>query len=283
MRDERGYLAAIEEIFLTVRGRGVQWTHADARQAAAWQAAGVDVATVADVVAARARAYRFLRGDTADLPPRLGFYARSVARRVGGPCRPSATGRGPGAPTKGDAAATHNAAATNHTNNAGNAAAGRAAVHTDPLETLLDEAIGLGERGDRWQPLYAQSAEALRARLERPADDQAAKGLGGLGAGDDAASLDADQRWLQRHAESTFDAALRSLTPAEGRALHDEARGRLTERERGMRPRAQARRLKRHLRDGLAARGLSLPTWDGWQPRPDDGSTPSHREPTRGR
>ena len=241
MRDERGYLAAIEEIFLTVRGRGVQWTHADARQAAAWQAAGIDVATVADVVSARARAYRFLRGNTADLPPRLGYYARSIARRVGGPSAPAPTA--PSATT-------------------------RPAVRYDPLEHLLDEAIRLGERRDRWLGLYSRSAEALRGRLERPVDGgSATKQTNNPQA---PASIDADQRWLDRHANELLEAALQGLESAEARALHGEALEQLSDRERAMRPRAQARRMKVHLRAGLGALGLSLPTWDGWRPAPDD-------------
>lgn len=68
------YVSALEQCFVELRGRGVQWTPADAARARSWYIAGLPLGAVLRVLQARARAYRFLHGASADMPVRLAYF-----------------------------------------------------------------------------------------------------------------------------------------------------------------------------------------------------------------
>ncbi len=83
------YLLALEECFLAIRGRGVQWSRADRDEAEAWQRAGVPLGTALRVIQARVRAWKFRHGDLARLPMALAYYGPAVlqAAKMLGPLR----------------------------------------------------------------------------------------------------------------------------------------------------------------------------------------------------
>lgn len=75
---ETAYLCALEECFVAVRGRGVQWAPSDAQVANHWNSQGIPLSLVLRVVQARVRAWRFRHGDTARLPMALRWYSPAV-------------------------------------------------------------------------------------------------------------------------------------------------------------------------------------------------------------
>lgn len=91
LADVSSYLLALEECFLAIRGRGVQWSRADRDVAEAWQCAGVPLGTALRVIQARVRAWKFRHGDLARLPMALGYYSPAVlqAAKTLGPLRSS--------------------------------------------------------------------------------------------------------------------------------------------------------------------------------------------------
>lgn len=113
--EETAYLCALEECFVAVRGRGVQWAHSDAEVARRWQREGISLGLVLRVVQARVRAWRFRHGDTARLPMSLSWYSPAVlqaARPLGplstAPATPLGDAPPPTAqPQAPDAAAPH--------------------------------------------------------------------------------------------------------------------------------------------------------------------------------
>ena len=76
--DIASYLLALEECFLAIRGRGVQWSRTDLDVAEAWLGAAVPLGTALRVIQARVRAWRFRHGDLARLPMGLGYYSPAV-------------------------------------------------------------------------------------------------------------------------------------------------------------------------------------------------------------
>jgi len=68
------YMNSLENWFVDVRGRGVQWSPADTARAQSWFVLGIPLGTVLRVLQTRARAYRFAHGDDAPLPLHLSWY-----------------------------------------------------------------------------------------------------------------------------------------------------------------------------------------------------------------
>lgn len=89
LADIASYLLALEECFLAIRGRGVQWSRADRDCAEAWQRVGVPLGTALRVIQARVRAWRYRHGDLARLPMALVYYSPAVqqAAKALGPMR----------------------------------------------------------------------------------------------------------------------------------------------------------------------------------------------------
>jgi len=84
------YVRSIENWFIEIRGRGVQWSPADGMRAQSWYAVGVPLGTALRVLDARVRAWRFSHGAGAQLPMHLHFYEPALLqhcqqlRRIGG-------------------------------------------------------------------------------------------------------------------------------------------------------------------------------------------------------
>ena len=72
------YICTIENWFIEVRGRGVQWSPADGARARSWYALGLPVGTVLRVLQARIKAHRFAHGPTTSAPMHLGWYEPAV-------------------------------------------------------------------------------------------------------------------------------------------------------------------------------------------------------------
>ncbi|GEM_PF-2973685 len=72
------YVNALENLFVQIRGRGVQWSADDRERAQRWQQMGVSLPRIVAAIQTRAKAYRFLHGNAADLPIRLRFYESAV-------------------------------------------------------------------------------------------------------------------------------------------------------------------------------------------------------------
>lgn len=75
---EAAFVNALENIFVQIRGRGVQWSPEDRERALKWRNIGVSLPRIVTVIEKRAKAWRFLHGDAADLPIRLRFYEKAV-------------------------------------------------------------------------------------------------------------------------------------------------------------------------------------------------------------
>lgn len=240
-RDETAYLCALEEYFVAVRGRGVQWALSDAEVARAWQRQGVALGVVLRVVQARVRAWRFRHGDTARLPMALRWYAPAVAQ--------AARALGPVA----DAAASPLAPAHD-----ASAAAPLFAELLDPLPALLAETSHLALRH-----AYAQAFEALD-RAQRPGGEAAARGEDGPAdeaeaePADPAAAISRVRRQVRNHVV----AGLRDDEAAALQAWLAPQRPQLAQR---LSKKAAAERLaalqERWLGEHL---GLRVPTPRGW-------------------
>ena len=72
------FVNTLENLFVQLRGRGVQWSADDRERAQRWQQMGVSLPRIVAAIETRAKAYRFLHGSAADLPIRLRFYEAAV-------------------------------------------------------------------------------------------------------------------------------------------------------------------------------------------------------------
>lgn len=72
------YVGSIENCFIEIRGRGIQWSPADGARAQSWYAAGLPVEAALRVLEARIRAYRFTHGERARLPMNLSWYEPAI-------------------------------------------------------------------------------------------------------------------------------------------------------------------------------------------------------------
>ncbi|MSP91130.1 MAG: hypothetical protein EXR79_04905 [Myxococcales bacterium] len=85
----RAYLASIENCFIALRGRGIQWSHDDGARARSWFDVGVPAGAVVRVIEARVRAWEFSHGRASSVPASLRWYDPAVLdhtrhlRRVG--------------------------------------------------------------------------------------------------------------------------------------------------------------------------------------------------------
>lgn len=75
------YVRAIENCFVQIRGRGVQWSPDDAVRAHSWHAAGLPLGAALRVLAARVKAYRFTHGERARLPMTLAWYEPAILQQ----------------------------------------------------------------------------------------------------------------------------------------------------------------------------------------------------------
>ncbi len=81
MRAAHEYLRAIENCFVQIRGRGVQWSPDDGARAHSWHAAGLPLGAALRVLAARVKAYRFTHGERARLPMTLAWYEPAILQQ----------------------------------------------------------------------------------------------------------------------------------------------------------------------------------------------------------
>lgn len=72
--DQGTYVSTIERCFIEIRGRGVQWSPADADRARAWHALGIPLPAAIRVLHARLRAWKFSHGEDAKVPIHLRWY-----------------------------------------------------------------------------------------------------------------------------------------------------------------------------------------------------------------
>ncbi len=76
------YANTLENWFVEMRGRGVQWSPADQARAQSWFALGIPLGTALRVLQARARAYRFAHGAQAPLPMHLSWYEPALLEQA---------------------------------------------------------------------------------------------------------------------------------------------------------------------------------------------------------
>ncbi len=74
----RDYVLTVENCFLEIRGRGVQWAETDRTRASAWYALGLPAGATVRVLQARVEAWRFRHGQNARLPMNLAWYEPAV-------------------------------------------------------------------------------------------------------------------------------------------------------------------------------------------------------------
>ncbi len=89
------FVHALENIFVAIRGRGVQWSADDRERAQHWQQVGVSLPRIVSVIEMRAKAWRFVHGDAAGLPIRLRFYEKAVLGAPAMALRVNAVGTAP--------------------------------------------------------------------------------------------------------------------------------------------------------------------------------------------
>lgn len=77
------YVQGLEALFVDVRGRGVQWSPSDGDLAMRWYRAGVELATVARLLAEASDTWRYHNGQTA-LPQSLSWIQKAVERASSG-------------------------------------------------------------------------------------------------------------------------------------------------------------------------------------------------------
>ncbi len=75
------YVNVLENVFVAIRGRGVQWSADDRARVQRWHGLGVPLPTVVSAIEERARAYRFMHGDAGHMPIGLRAYERAVVGR----------------------------------------------------------------------------------------------------------------------------------------------------------------------------------------------------------
>jgi len=75
------YVRAIENCFVQIRGRGVQWSPEDGARAYSWHLAGLPLGAALRVLAARVKAYRFTHGERARLPMTLAWYEPAILQQ----------------------------------------------------------------------------------------------------------------------------------------------------------------------------------------------------------
>ncbi len=155
------YVAAVEQCFVAIRGRGVLWAPEDAERALRWQATGAPLGLVVRVLQARVRAWRFRHGDHARLPMHLGWYEAAILQAL----KPLAIAQRT-VPTAGDAAAGTMAATEPRA-----ADAPAVAVDLPLLAELLDPLPRLIAATGHLalQHAYRKAFEQLDA-LQQPAD-----------------------------------------------------------------------------------------------------------------
>jgi hypothetical protein len=180
------FVNALENIFVAIRGRGVQWSADDRARAERWHQIGVSLPRVVSVIEMRAKSWRFVHGDTANLPIRLQYYEKAV---LGGPAMALRV-----APAGGDGVqpASANTAPTQfdpaHPNRVSANAAKRGADSSEPtladrLYTLLDRVPDLVAGTDdlALQLAYKQAGLSLgRSLLGKTRDCEAGIGTAGF-------------------------------------------------------------------------------------------------------
>lgn len=72
------YVNVLENVFVAIRGRGVQWSADDRARVERWHQLGVPLPTVVSAIETRAKAWRYVNGHAADLPIGLRSYERAV-------------------------------------------------------------------------------------------------------------------------------------------------------------------------------------------------------------
>ncbi len=72
------YVRTIENCFVEIRGRGVQWSPSDAARAASWHGAGLPATAAIRVLQARIQAWQFQHGNQARLPMHLSWYEPAI-------------------------------------------------------------------------------------------------------------------------------------------------------------------------------------------------------------
>lgn len=77
-----GYVRAVEDCFLQIRGRGVLWSPLDAARALGWHGLGLSAGMTVRVLWARVEAWRFRHGRDARLPMHLGWYEPAVLEQT---------------------------------------------------------------------------------------------------------------------------------------------------------------------------------------------------------
>ena len=77
------YVQGLEALFIDVRGRGVQWSPSDGDLAMRWYRAGVELPTVARLLAEASETWRYHNGESA-LPQSLSWIQKAVERASSG-------------------------------------------------------------------------------------------------------------------------------------------------------------------------------------------------------
>lgn len=235
------YANALENIFVSIRGRGVQWSSDDRARAMRWQKIGVSLPRVVSVLQLRAKAWRFLHGDASGLPARLGYYEKAV---LGG-----ATS---GLPAM--AAATARPAATPRITGPTAAQDRSEPTLADRLCNLLDRVPDLVREAEdpALQRAYRQAGLSLARSLQGKSKD-CANGI-------DSEAFDAA---VQRARKLVVKIALEGIGPTAQQVLEDEVDAKL--RKERCSPRAAKRRRVALLDATLQQRWrLQLPSAEGW-------------------
>ncbi len=249
------YVAAIEDCFVALRGRGVQWAPQDAALAAKWAQRAVPIDLIVRVLGARVRAWQYRHGDAARVPLHLGWYAPAVTQAVRGVLfAPIAVCNGTAAAGSGDAGLRdQDDTLVADPDDAANHAT--LAELLDPLPTLEEEAGHLALReAYRRAFLLLDAAQRPKADDDVPGDPD-----------DDFADLPAVDRVVQQCRTMMRRVVLDGLNATESEVLHQEVAARVAPLARRAAKRIVAEQTVAAQLDWMAgALGLHLPTLAGW-------------------
>lgn len=233
------WVRALENVFIDIRGRGVQWSEADTALATEWFRQGRALPAVIRAIEQRVKALRFVRGEAA-LPRHLAYYDSAVARLDSGD------------PDRATAPAA--AASRDHESPQALPAAVRL------LMSLIDEVPALVETAA--DPAVAGAYRKAGAALGKAllGDGQTEEPPGGAAVTPDLASA------LQSSEDVLVRTLLKGIGATEAGRVREELDRRLAAEPRGGSKAARAARERVLLTRLLAqTHALRVPTADGWR------------------